>query len=66
MISLLQNPLNGGMPAIDIEPILPEPLVPAWSFLQDYPVLLVVLMFGIGLLAFFYGIVADQAESDSD
>ncbi|MGD8346580.1 MAG: mechanosensitive ion channel family protein [Lysobacterales bacterium] len=34
--------------AIDIEPYLPEPLVPAWSFLQDYPLVLVVLMFVLG------------------
>jgi len=34
--------------AIDIEPYLPDPLVPAWSFLQDYPLVLVVLMFLLG------------------
>ncbi|MEE4292406.1 MAG: mechanosensitive ion channel family protein [Xanthomonadales bacterium] len=34
--------------AIDIEPYLPDPLVPAWSFLQDYPLVLVVLMFVLG------------------
>ena len=33
---------------IDVEPFLPEPVIPAWSFLQDYPLLLVVLMLGIG------------------
>ena len=33
---------------IDLEPILPDVLLPAWAFLQDYPLLLVVLMFGVG------------------
>ncbi|MBT8039497.1 MAG: mechanosensitive ion channel [Gammaproteobacteria bacterium] len=33
---------------IDLEPILPDLLIPAWAFLQDYPLLLVVLMFGVG------------------
>lgn len=33
---------------VDIEPILPESLVPAWAFMQDYPVLLVILMFILG------------------
>lgn len=32
----------------DIEPALPEPLVPAWHFMQDYPMMLVVLMVAIG------------------
>ena len=36
--------------AIDLEPILPDPLLPAWAFLQDYPLLLVLLMFGVGYL----------------
>ena len=29
---------------IDITPLLPEPVQPAWFFLQDYPLLLVVVM----------------------
>lgn len=33
---------------IDLTPLLPEALQPVWSFLQDYPLLLVVLMFGLG------------------
>jgi MscS family membrane protein len=33
---------------IDVQPYLPDPVVPAWNFLQDFPILLVVLMFGIG------------------
>jgi len=33
---------------IDLTPILPEALQPVWGFLQDYPLLLVVLMFGLG------------------
>jgi small-conductance mechanosensitive channel len=33
---------------IDVEPYLPDFIVPAWSFLQDYPVLLVILMFVLG------------------
>jgi len=36
---------------IDIEPFLPEPVVPIWNFLQDFPVLLVVLMFILGYVA---------------
>lgn len=35
---------------IDIGPILPEPMLPAWDFLQNYPVVLVILMFGLGYL----------------
>jgi MscS family membrane protein len=35
---------------IDLEPLLPENIVPVWGFLQDYPVLLFVLMFGLGYL----------------
>jgi small-conductance mechanosensitive channel len=35
---------------LDVEPYLPDAIVPAWSFLQDYPVLLVVLMFLLGYL----------------
>ena len=31
-----------------LEPLVPEPLMPAWNFLQDYPLLLVVFMFGLG------------------
>jgi small-conductance mechanosensitive channel len=34
--------------AFDIGPLLPESLLPAWNFMQDYPVALVLLMFGIG------------------
>lgn len=33
---------------VALEPLVPEPLMPAWSFLQDYPLLLVVFMFGLG------------------
>lgn len=33
---------------IDIEPFLPEKVVPAWHFMQDYPLLFVVVMFGLG------------------
>jgi small-conductance mechanosensitive channel len=33
---------------IDIEPYLPDVIVPAWSFMQDYPLLLVLVMFVIG------------------
>ena len=33
---------------IDLEPMLPEPLLPGWFFLQDYPLLLFVLMFALG------------------
>jgi len=33
---------------IDIEPYLPDAAVPAWNFLQDYPLLFLVLMFAIG------------------
>ena len=35
---------------IDIEPHLPDAVVPFWNFLQDYPVLLLVLMFVLGYL----------------
>ena len=34
--------------SIDLEPILPDPLLPGWFFLQDYPLLLFVLMFALG------------------
>ena len=34
--------------SIDLEPMLPEPLLPGWFFLQDYPLLLFVLMFALG------------------
>ena len=33
---------------VALEPLVPEPLMPAWNFLQDYPLLLVVFMFGLG------------------
>jgi small-conductance mechanosensitive channel len=33
---------------IDIEPMLPESMVPAWHFMQDYPLMLVVVMFLLG------------------
>lgn len=33
---------------IDIAPILPEPIVPAWEFLQDYPLVLIVIMISVG------------------
>ena len=33
---------------IEIEPFLPDPLIPAWNFLQDYPFLLVLLMLVVG------------------
>ncbi len=35
---------------VALEPLVPEPLMPAWNFLQDYPLLLVVFMFGLGYL----------------
>jgi MscS family membrane protein len=31
-----------------IEPLVPEPLLPVWAFLQDYPLLLVVVMAVLG------------------
>jgi MscS family membrane protein len=34
--------------AFDIGPLLPESLLPAWTFMQDYPVALVLLMFVVG------------------
>jgi small-conductance mechanosensitive channel len=34
--------------SIDVEPYLPDAALPAWAFLQDYPLLLVLLMFAIG------------------
>lgn len=34
---------------IEVEPYLPEPVLPAWTFMQDYPIMLVLLMFGLGL-----------------
>ena len=34
--------------SIDITPMLPESVQPAWFFLQDYPLLLVLIMFAIG------------------
>jgi len=37
---------------IDIEPLLPETMVPAWQFMQDYPLVLVILM---GLLGYGIG-----------
>lgn len=33
---------------LDIGPLLPEPVLPAWQFLQDYPLLLVVIMVTLG------------------
>ena len=33
---------------INLEQHLPETIVPAWHFMQDYPVLLVVVMFALG------------------
>jgi MscS family membrane protein len=33
---------------IDITPYVPEPVKPAWQYLQDYPLLLVLLMFALG------------------
>jgi len=33
---------------IDIQPYLPDSVVPIWNFLQDYPILLVVLLLGMG------------------
>ena len=33
---------------IDIAPLLPESVQPAWAFLQDYPLLLVFIMFAVG------------------
>jgi small-conductance mechanosensitive channel len=37
--------------SIDVEPYLPDAIVPLWNFLQDYPVLLFVLMFILGYAA---------------
>ena len=31
-----------------LEPLVPEPLMPAWTFLQDYPLLLVLVMAVLG------------------
>ena len=33
---------------IEIQPFLPDPLIPAWNFLQDYPFLLVLMMLVVG------------------
>jgi len=33
---------------IEIEPFLPDWMIPVWNFLQDYPLLLVLMMFAIG------------------
>ncbi len=33
---------------IDLGPMVPEPMQPVWLFLQDYPVVLVALMFALG------------------
>ena len=33
---------------IDIEPYLPDAIVPLWNYLADYPFLLVLLMFALG------------------
>jgi MscS family membrane protein len=35
---------------IDIEPYLPDVVAPAWQFMQDFPVLLVLVMFVLGYL----------------
>ena len=35
---------------IDIEPYLPEVVAPVWQFLQDFPLLLVLVMFTLGYL----------------
>ena len=34
--------------SIDLEPVLPDAVLPAWHFMQDYPLLLVVLMLILG------------------
>ena len=34
--------------AIDLGPYLPEPVLPAWNFMQDHPVALVFVMFSVG------------------
>lgn len=34
--------------SLDIGPWLPDPLLPAWTFMQDYPIALVLLMFALG------------------
>ncbi len=34
--------------SIDVEPYLPDAIVPLWNYLADYPFLLVILMFAIG------------------
>jgi len=31
-----------------LEPLVPDPLMPAWNFLQDYPLLLVLVMAAVG------------------
>lgn len=33
---------------LDIEPFLPDPVIPVWNFMQDYPMLLVLVMLVIG------------------
>ena len=33
---------------IDVEPYLPDLIVPLWNILQDYPVFLVIIMFALG------------------
>lgn len=33
---------------VDIEPYLPDSLIPAWDFMQDWPIALVLLMFVLG------------------
>ena len=33
---------------IDIAPILPEPILPAWEFLQHYPLVLIIIMVCVG------------------
>jgi small-conductance mechanosensitive channel len=60
---------------IDIGPWLPDGLQPAWAFLQDYPLLLVVLLAGLGyalgkglqwLLRHLLSRLTRRTESDID
>jgi len=56
---------------IDIEPYLPDSFVPAWAFLQDYPMLLVLLMFALGYAAgkalqWILGAVLSQAAKRTE
>lgn len=57
--------------AIDLEPILPEPLLPAWDFLQNYPIVLVALMLALGygvgkILSWILRTVFNQATSRTE